>query len=534
MDYEEKEKEMILDGARLLSPEALPEFLFSFFKEGTRPKETLEFVERWADYIEWQFPQHCVCLLSEGVKIALEEHDADAENWFRQRVGLVEGFLRSRTQPPLSCAPQSLIDKRVCVYFGARGGMGEVFFGRDSQEDRICAVKMHTKTGEDHFIEEVASWILISGHPNIVEAFCSDDHQARQYLLMEYVPGYHGIGPTLRDHFRARQLLLKEALAYSLQFCDGMKWAAERVPNIVHRDIKPDNILIDHTGTLKISDWGLVAGELPKSSEGGLTLPDGTRVSLRLPGDSDSHAIPENVRCGTPAYMSPEQFSGEKVTVRSDIYSFGCTLYEMLAGRPPFAGRLQELAYDHLHTKPQPLDHVLPKVHRKLSEIVSRCLMKKADSRFENFAELQKELAEIYQAEIGESWTSRVGVESVVRVQVERVIGLSKAGKQEAAFEAIERIIAAHPNYSFAAFTKGNILKEMGKYQDAIEAFNQALLTDGDQPSIWFNLGIVYFLIDNSTEGRKCLEHAAKLGHDRAAETLKMFGSENPGIFFIT
>ena len=242
MDYYQQERKVILESVELLSPDALPEFLFRYFTEDASYVDKLGCVERWADYIEWQYPQHCVCLLSEAVRVAVEARDADAENWFRQRMGLVEGFLHSRTRQPLSCAPQSLIDNRVYVYFGTRGGMGEVFFGRDKRGKRICAVKIHAKTGEDHFVEEVASWILISGHPNIVEAFSSVDHRARQYLLMEYVPGYQGIGPTLRDHFRARSLSLKDVLNYSLQFCDGMIWAAAKVPDIVHRDIKPDNI----------------------------------------------------------------------------------------------------------------------------------------------------------------------------------------------------------------------------------------------------------------------------------------------------
>lgn len=533
MDYYRQERQMILESVELLTPDALPEFLFRFFKEEASYEDKLGCVERWADYIEWQFPQHCVCLLNEAVGVAVEARDAEAENWFRQRTGLVEGFLHSRTRPPLSCAPQSLIDNRVCVYFGTSGGMGEVYFGRDKREDRICAVKLHTKTGEDHFVEEAASWILMSGHPNIVEAFWSGDHNARQYLLMEYIPGYYGIGPTLRDHLRARELPLTDVLNYSLQFCDGMIWAAAKVPDIVHRDIKPDNILIDHTGTLKISDWGLVAGELPKSSEGGMKLPDGRIYSLRADGASDTFGISETARCGTPAYMSPEQFSHVEVTVRSDIYSFGCTLYEMLARRPPFAGRLRDLASHHLHTAHQPLDQILPAVPTSLSAVVDRCLQKKAESRFEDFAELQKELLEIYRTETGESWASRVAVTPRVRVQVERAIGLSKAGKQEAAYEAIQRIIAAHPDYSLAVFAKGNILKEMSKYEEAIEAYKQALVIEDDQPSIWFNLGLVYFLTDHQSEGRECLENAAKLGHEKAAEALKKFDSKDVGIVLI-
>ena len=228
-----------------------------------------------------------------------------------------------------------------------------------------------------------------------------------------------------------------------------------------------------------------------------MRLPDGSIFSLRADGATDSFVISETARCGTPAYMSPEQFSHVEATVRSDIYSFGCTLYEMLVRRPPFAGRLQDLAYHHLHTAPQSLDQILPAVPPKLSAIVDRCLQKKAESRFENFAELQKELVEIYRTEIGESWVSRIAVEPDVRVQVERAVGLSMAGKQEAAYEAIQRIIAAYPDYSWAVFAKGNILKEIHKYEEAIEAYKQALVIDDDQPSTWFNLGIIYFLTDH-------------------------------------
>jgi serine/threonine protein kinase len=405
--------------------------------------------------------------------------------------------------------------------------MGEVFFGRDKQEDRICAVKIHLKAGEDHFVEEVASWILISGHPNIVEAFCSNDHNGRQYLLMEYVPGFEGIGPTLRDHFRAGRLTLKGLLDYSLQFCEGMKWAAKRVPNIVHRDIKPDNILIDHTGTLKISDWGLVAGEVPMSSQGNFTVDGETVISV----EARHYKIPENAHCGTPFYMSPEQFTPETVSVRSDVYSFGCTLYEMLAGRLPFICRAQDLANAHLHTKPEPLETMLPAVNHKLSAIVNRCLAKAPEDRFENFAELQQEIAEIYETETGERWKPKAGAVSGVRVQIERVIGLSNAGKQETAYEVIQRIVEAHPDDGFAVFTKANVLRELNRREDAIEIYKQVLAMDEEQSSVWYNLGLTYFEIGEESEGRKCLENAVRLGHDGAREALRRI--DKGGIIFI-
>ena len=267
------------------------------------------------------------------------------------------------------------------------GGMGQVYRVRHMHLDRLQALKvMHAHLASDpgfqaRFRQE-AQAIAALEHPHIVRIFGFDEQQGRYYITMEYLPD--GSLRTLLDR-RAR-----EGAKWPLSFgLDLVRQAAEALDfaharGIVHRDIKPDNILIErHAGpggrslyVVKLTDFGLA-----RMVEGGGSI------------------TASGVTVGTPAYMSPEQCQGLPVDGRSDIYSLGIVLYEVVTGYLPFTvSRISEAVEKHVYTQPPSPRTVAPDLPVAVEAIILRCLAKKPEERFATGAELAQALRRVMQA----------------------------------------------------------------------------------------------------------------------------------------
>jgi Tol biopolymer transport system component len=245
---------------------------------------------------------------------------------------------------------------RIETRIGA-GGMGEVWKARDTRLDRAVAIKFATESFTDRFPREARA-IAALNHPHI----CTLHDIGSNYLVMEYIDGKPLKG----------RLPLAQALEYAGQILDALD-AAHR-QGIVHRDVKPANILVTPRG-IKLLDFGLAKPDQTRSASASQTL----------------FLTQQGMAIGTPQYMTPEQLRGDPVDARTDIFSFGCVLYEMLTGRRAFEGSNPSSVTAAILEKPAPsLGSVAPPA---LDAVVRRCLEKDPARRWQNVTDLRAALA---------------------------------------------------------------------------------------------------------------------------------------------
>lgn len=249
------------------------------------------------------------------------------------------------------------------------GGMGEVYLAEDTELDRLVALKvLHADIAGDEdrvrrFIQEAKAASALN-HPNILTVHEIGSFAESRFIATEYIKG-----GTLRDRLHDEPVTLRETLDIALQVAAALNAAHDA--GIAHRDIKPENIMIRDDGLVKVLDFGLAKlSEPPASAGGSAASEDATRAQVNTrPG----------VVMGTVAYMSPEQTRGRDVDARSDIWSLGVVIYEMLANRTPFADETPNDSIAAILTKePPPLDENTP---AELQRIIRKSLQKKADER---------------------------------------------------------------------------------------------------------------------------------------------------------
>jgi eukaryotic-like serine/threonine-protein kinase len=294
----------------------------------------------------------------------------------------------------------SMIGRQLGAYqilslLGA-GGMGEVYQARDTRLGRLVALKIlppgvaTDPERKRRFLQE-AKVVSALNHPHIVTLHDVGSEDGIDFLVMEYVPG-----KTLDKLIPRKGLALREALQYAIEIAGAL--AKAHAAGIIHRDLKPGNIMVTD-GVLKVLDFGLAKlMEAAEPSDSSATTPLTSATMI----------------VGTAAYMSPEQARGRPVDTRSDIFSFGVMLYEMLTSRRPFeaADRLSTLAAILEH-EPTPLTEMDAKIPHELERVVQRCLRKDPDRRFQGMADVKVALEEL-KDEVGSGGSvSREPVKSV-------------------------------------------------------------------------------------------------------------------------
>ena len=272
------------------------------------------------------------------------------------------------------------------------GGMGEVYRARDTKLNRHVAIKVLLPAVANdpdrlaRFSRE-AQLLAALNHPHIAQIHGLEDAGGLHALVMELVEG-----PTLADRIARGAIPIDEALPMATQIAEALEAAHEQ--GIIHRDLKPANIKVREDGTVKVLDFGLAKALDPTSgaAEDAMTSPG--------PG---ARATEAGVILGTAAYMSPEQARGRLVDKRTDIWAFGCVLYEMLTGRPVFAGEtMSDLLAAVLTTDPvwTTLPEETPAPIRKL---LRRCLEKDRKRRLDSAADARLEIDEVLAAPPGEA-----------------------------------------------------------------------------------------------------------------------------------
>jgi len=274
------------------------------------------------------------------------------------------------------------------------GGMGEVYRARDTRLDRAVAIKIlpsHLSSDpvRKQRFEREAKTISSLNHPHICVLYDVGQQDGIDYLVMECVEG-----ETLANRLKKGPLPLDQALKFGMQIADALDKAHRG--GIVHRDLKPGNIMLTPAGA-KLLDFGLAKPALPLS---GATLTAGTR---------DSPVTEQGTVVGTFQYMSPEQIEGKELDGRSDIFSLGAVLYEMLTGLRAFEGKSHlSVASAILEKEPAPITGVKPMTPPALDHTIRRALAKEVEKRWQSAADLAGEL----------QWIAEGGSQAGVSVQL--------------------------------------------------------------------------------------------------------------------
>jgi len=255
-----------------------------------------------------------------------------------------------------------------------RGGMGEVYRARDARLNRLVAMKFvsseHVNESARRRFQQEARMASALNHPHILTVHEAGEFEGQQYLVTEFIDG-----GTVREWARNHKPDWRQVAELLIGVADGLACAHEA--GILHRDIKPDNILVTKSGYAKLADFGLA--KLTQDEE----LAEAVTVSRTRPG----------VIIGTIAYMSPEQASGKPLDARSDIFAFGVVLYEMLSGRKPFEGATElETLQLIIHGTPKPLRDALPVTVRA---VVERALEKEPADRYQAMREMFVDLRRV-------------------------------------------------------------------------------------------------------------------------------------------
>jgi eukaryotic-like serine/threonine-protein kinase len=268
----------------------------------------------------------------------------------------------SQPVPARSLTPDEQLGPYRLIACIGEGGMSEVWKARDTRLNRIVAVKV-IKSGFSGRFEQEARAISALSHPHICMLYDIGRERGFDFLILEYVAGSPLRGP----------LPVPKALHYAVQIADALD-AAHR-SGIIHRDLKPANILLTKSG-VKLLDFGLA-----------------TMNASGRENDATVSLVDEAAFVGTPQYMAPEQLAGAEVDARTDLWAFGCVLYEVLTGKYAFSGpSTVSIAAAILNGHPTPLSQLYPEIPLSVERIINACLMKDPENRFQTARDLKRDL----------------------------------------------------------------------------------------------------------------------------------------------
>jgi class 3 adenylate cyclase/predicted Ser/Thr protein kinase len=274
--------------------------------------------------------------------------------------------------------PTGLISHYRILSKLGEGGMGEVYKAQDLRLNRTVALKILPSSRQDEevkrrFVRE-AKVLSSLNHPNIATIYDIGEYDGASFISMEYIDGR-----TLKAVLDSESLSPSQALDFAIPVADALTSAHEK--NIIHRDIKPSNIMASDIGYIKVLDFGLA------------TLASASETDTETTASIVTQA---GMTCGTVGYMSPEQAMGVKVDQRSDIFSFGVVLYELITGMRPFTGaNAMAVLHAVIFEYPLPISRHRPEVPAELERIVNKALQKKANERYQSFKEALVDLRRV-------------------------------------------------------------------------------------------------------------------------------------------
>jgi tetratricopeptide (TPR) repeat protein len=368
-----------------------------------------------------------------------------------------------------------VIEQRFEVEQVRRGFMGIVYLAHDRQRRRRVAIKtfqnkfLWDEEAIARFSAEAELWVRLGSHPNIVRAYDLRTFLGKPHVVAEYVHG----GPlrTLVGH-----LQLKEALDYAIQVSWGMSYAVEHAA-ILHRDIKPDNIMVTLDGQAKVTDFGL-ARVLP-NWQWSDDLRDRRSPAARM------RSTTTEVLGGTLPYMAPEAIETSiHIGVWTDIYAFGVMLYELFTGKLPFDSmRDESLIRMHMQVSPRDPRELKPGLHKGAAHIVLRCLAKRPAERYQSFREVEEDL-QIFRKHLF----------------AERYVVVWPADGDAERDRWTERGLAH---------------MDMNEYSEALTCFRQAVALDESRADGWLNLARARLRLWQYNETLRAIDDGLKRAVDR-------------------
>ncbi len=343
------------------------------------------------------------------------------------------------------------------------GAMGVVYGSFDHEEQLPRALKTLRRRFSDDsgmralFVAEATTWVKLGSHPFIVRAYLVEEFDDEPYVITEYIRGHETMGGDLRAWLGHPKLTLAIAIEMALQIAQGMQHACRKVPGLIHRDLKPANILVDERARAMVTDFGLVEAE--------------------------------GSGAGTPAFMAPEQWREGPLDARTDIYAYGCILYEIFTGHRMYAAD-SEAEWKSAHLTQIPIVPVTlnPNLPSKISDFIGRCLAKRCEHRPSNWDEVVFECARWFHDVTGQPVVLDFSDEVVSEDELLKAsYSLGTLKKYPEMLNVCDRLLARDSNNGAAWNNKGIALKSLKRYGEALLAYDQALTIDPGDVAAWSN-----------------------------------------------
>ncbi|HXD30630.1 MAG TPA: tetratricopeptide repeat protein [Pyrinomonadaceae bacterium] len=408
----------------------------------------------------------------------------------------------TRTNPQLRYQAGDKIGGRYFVYKALVGGMGEVYLCLDVEAEMPFALKTFRGSASTNqrlveaFEAEVSAWIALEKHHNIVRCHTMEFIDRQPFMILEWIEGDPNKGSDLRSWLTNGALEPQLALDFIIDVTRGLVYATKKQPGIVHRDLKPENILIAQDTTAKITDFGLAK-----------IVQTGGVADTLLDSEPGTRYHTTN-KAGTPLYMAPEQWTGEELDSRTDLYAVGCMLYELLTGHfAYFAARLTELGQQHL-TAPIP---VLPPNHYMagLNPVLQLCLAKNRNQRYSSPIELLNDLADFYQMRFARSPKEEPLTSGYNFADYNnRAIAYERLGRSHQALEDLNQCIELNPSFAVAYNNRGTSLDSLERYHEALADYARAIELDPNNKLAYYNRALSRFRLGDIDLALQDCSHA--------------------------
>lgn len=378
------------------------------------------------------------------------------------------------------------IGERYVVHDVKMGGMGVVYLCYDQKDLMPIALKtlqFKSEIGKSipKLLErELLIWIRLENHPNIVHCYNLENDGINQYIALEWIMGGENQGTSLRDWINRGPLDLRQAINFSIDICRGMVHANEKQPGIVHSDIKPENVLVSQGRVAKVTDFGLAqVAKVVHSNNYDRNHETSDIFHLSNKG-------------GTPIYMAPEQWLGDTLDARTDVYAIGCILFELLTGNRFFdAANIKDLMKQHLDSSfiSKLKQYDLPK---SISNILYHSIVKDKGTRINSPKQMWELLSDSYIELFKEEPRTLTSKEFTVNDYNNRGTTYDELHYYKDAISDYSKAIALAPDDFLSYYNRAGSYRRINLFAEALEDYNIAMSLNPYETKVLVNRGLTF------------------------------------------